>query len=69
MNKLTLLALTLASATALATLPALAEGSDATHMETRAVREFLPDVPVRSYVFTGHPSAYIVKPATAEAGC
>jgi hypothetical protein len=29
--------------------------------ETRAVREFLPSVPIHSFVFTGHPSAYIVK--------
>lgn len=31
--------------------------------ETRAVREYLPDVPVHTYGFTNHPSAYIVKPA------
>lgn len=34
--------------------------------ETRAVREFLPDTPVHSYVFTNHPSAYIVKPRGTE---
>ena len=32
--------------------------------ETRAVREYLPDMPIHSYVFTGHPSAYIVKPSS-----
>jgi hypothetical protein len=31
--------------------------------ETRAVRELLPDVAVRTFPFTNHPSAYIVKPA------
>jgi hypothetical protein len=31
--------------------------------ETRAVREYLPDLPVRTFTFTNHPSAYIVKPA------
>ena len=30
--------------------------------ETRAVREFLPNIPVHTYVFTNHPSAYIIKP-------
>lgn len=30
--------------------------------ETRAVREYLPEVPVHTYGFTNHPSAYIVKP-------
>jgi len=30
--------------------------------ETRAVRELLPDLPVRTFPFTNHPSAYIVKP-------
>lgn len=30
--------------------------------ETRAVWEFLPNVPVHTYVFTNHPSAYIIKP-------
>ncbi len=30
--------------------------------ETRAVREFLPDIPIHTYVFTNHPSAYIIKP-------
>lgn len=30
--------------------------------ETRAVREYLPDIPIYSYIFTNHPSAYIVKP-------
>ena len=31
--------------------------------ETRAVREYLPDdVPIHTYGFTNHPSAYIVKP-------
>jgi hypothetical protein len=32
--------------------------------ETRALREYLPDIPIHSYVFTGHPSAYIVKPSS-----
>lgn len=31
--------------------------------ETRAVREFLPDLSVRTFPFTNHPSAYLVKPA------
>ncbi|MHC4919078.1 MAG: class I SAM-dependent methyltransferase [Planctomycetota bacterium] len=35
--------------------------------ETRAVREYLPDMPVHSYGFTNHPSAYIVKPGSTEA--
>ena len=30
--------------------------------ETRAVREYLGDIPMQSFVFTGHPSAYAVKP-------
>jgi len=30
--------------------------------ETRAVREFLPDIPIYTYEFTNHPSAYIFKP-------
>ena len=33
--------------------------------ETRALREFLPDIPIHSYVFTGHPSAYIMKPSSS----
>ena len=33
--------------------------------ETRAVREFLPEMPIHSFVFTNHPSAYIVKPGAA----
>jgi len=37
--------------------------------ETRGVREFLPDIPIHSYVFTNHPSGYIVKPSiTAGSG-
>ena len=32
--------------------------------ETRAVREFLPGIPIYSFGFTNHPSAYIVKPGT-----
>ncbi len=32
--------------------------------ETRAVREYLPDIPIHSFIFTGHPSAYIVKPSS-----
>lgn len=32
--------------------------------ETRAVREWLPDLAVHTFPFTNHPSAYIVKPAT-----
>ncbi len=31
--------------------------------DTRAVREFLPDVPIHTYGFTNQPSAYIVKPS------
>lgn len=30
--------------------------------ETRAVREFLPGIPIHTYTFTNRPSAYIVKP-------
>lgn len=35
--------------------------------ETRAVREFLPNIPINTYTFTNHPSAYIVKPGGATA--
>jgi hypothetical protein len=34
--------------------------------ETRAVREYFDDVTIRSFVFTGHPSAYVVKPCTTN---
>jgi hypothetical protein len=34
--------------------------------ETRALREYLPDLPVRSYHFTSRPSGYIVKPGPSD---
>lgn len=33
--------------------------------ETRAVREFLPDLEVHTFPFTNHPSGYIIKPSAA----
>lgn len=30
--------------------------------ETRAVKEYLPDLPVHAFGFTNHPSAYVIKP-------
>jgi predicted O-methyltransferase YrrM len=32
------------------------------HGETRAVKEYLPDLPIHSYSFTALPSAFIIKP-------